>query len=180
MVHYLLIVSCFSLIVLLLCSLCPVPFPLFLSYSFPCPLSLPIRSLFLRWAGQWEKRKGGRMHGMAEINAIIYGYKHVLRWIAHKICGKRNSIRNGAFMGFLRSLTWQNDVVICCPAWFWRVYIQSQDISQPHPHHHVGRDKLLRFIEGAARLRGSAKAIDVWRLETKVEVPPVAPLAATR
>lgn len=31
----------------------------------------------------------------------------------------------------------------------------------------------VRFIEGAARLRGSAKAIDVWRLETKVEVPVV-------
>ncbi len=26
------------------------------------------------------------------------------------------------------------------------------------------------FIEGAARLRGNAKALDVWRMETKVEV----------
>lgn len=26
------------------------------------------------------------------------------------------------------------------------------------------------FIEGASRLRGSAKAVDIWRLETKVEV----------
>ena len=26
------------------------------------------------------------------------------------------------------------------------------------------------FIEGAARLRGTAKALDVWRMETKVEV----------
>ena len=35
------------------------------------------------------------------------------------------------------------------------------------------RNLPLRFIDGAARLRGSAKAIDVWRLETKVEVPTV-------
>lgn len=33
-----------------------------------------------------------------------------------------------------------------------------------------GQITLSEFIEGAARLRGSAKAIDVWRLETKVEV----------
>ncbi|CAE7224312.1 unnamed protein product, partial [Symbiodinium microadriaticum] len=33
-----------------------------------------------------------------------------------------------------------------------------------------GQITLTEFIEGAARLRGSAKAIDVWRLETKVEV----------
>eukprot|EP00434_Breviolum_minutum_P040706 symbB.v1.2.036186.t1/scaffold4831.1/size56663/4 len=26
------------------------------------------------------------------------------------------------------------------------------------------------FIEGASRLRGSAKAVDIWRLETQVEV----------
>lgn len=33
-----------------------------------------------------------------------------------------------------------------------------------------GQITLSEFIDGAARLRGSAKAIDVWRLETKVEV----------
>ncbi|CAJ1367651.1 unnamed protein product [Effrenium voratum] len=33
-----------------------------------------------------------------------------------------------------------------------------------------GQITLTEFIEGAARLRGSAKAIDVWRLETKMEV----------
>jgi len=33
-----------------------------------------------------------------------------------------------------------------------------------------GQITLTEFIEGAARLRGSAKALDVWRLETKVEV----------
>jgi len=33
-----------------------------------------------------------------------------------------------------------------------------------------GQITLQEFIEGAARLRGSAKALDVWRLETKVEV----------
>eukprot|EP00434_Breviolum_minutum_P016746 symbB.v1.2.014769.t1/scaffold1084.1/size139254/8 len=32
-----------------------------------------------------------------------------------------------------------------------------------------GQITLSEFIDGAARLRGSAKAIDVWRLETKVE-----------
>ena len=29
--------------------------------------------------------------------------------------------------------------------------------------------RLMEFIEGAARLKGSAKALDIWRLETKVE-----------
>ncbi|CAE7578184.1 SCN11A, partial [Symbiodinium pilosum] len=29
---------------------------------------------------------------------------------------------------------------------------------------------LTEFIEGAARLRGNAKAIDIWRMETKLEV----------
>lgn len=30
--------------------------------------------------------------------------------------------------------------------------------------------RLTEFIDGAARLRGGAKAIDVWRMETKLEV----------
>eukprot|EP00438_Fugacium_kawagutii_P019746 Skav227352 [mRNA] locus=scaffold1665:123639:126939:+ [translate_table: standard] len=33
-----------------------------------------------------------------------------------------------------------------------------------------GEITLMEFIDGASRLRGSAKAIDVWRLETKLEV----------
>ncbi|CAJ1393568.1 unnamed protein product [Effrenium voratum] len=33
-----------------------------------------------------------------------------------------------------------------------------------------GQITLTEFIEGAARLRGQAKALDVWRMETKVEV----------
>ncbi|CAK9101100.1 Sodium channel protein 60E (Drosophila ion channel 60) (Drosophila sodium channel 1) (Protein smell-impaired 60E) (Sodium channel 2) (DmNav2) [Durusdinium trenchii] len=33
-----------------------------------------------------------------------------------------------------------------------------------------GEITLMEFIEGAARLKGSAKALDIWRLETKVEV----------
>mmetsp|Transcript_20327 Transcript_20327/g.47432 ORF Transcript_20327/g.47432 Transcript_20327/m.47432 type:complete len:629 (-) Transcript_20327:165-2051(-) len=33
-----------------------------------------------------------------------------------------------------------------------------------------GEITLTEFIEGAGRLRGNAKALDVWRLETKVEV----------
>jgi len=32
-----------------------------------------------------------------------------------------------------------------------------------------GEITLMEFIDGASRLRGSAKAIDVWRLETKLE-----------
>ena len=28
----------------------------------------------------------------------------------------------------------------------------------------------MEFIEGAARLRGNAKALDIWRIETKLEV----------
>ena len=28
-----------------------------------------------------------------------------------------------------------------------------------------------RFIEGSSRLKGGAKALDVWRLETKIEAP---------
>eukprot|EP00435_Cladocopium_sp_Y103_P071459 s275_g37.t1 len=28
----------------------------------------------------------------------------------------------------------------------------------------------MEFIDGASRLRGGAKALDVWRLETKLEV----------
>ena len=52
-------------------------------------------------------------------------------------------------------------------------------IFRPIPTNIMFGDELLRFIEGAARLRGSAKAIDVWRLETKVEVPPAVPLAVT-
>lgn len=35
----------------------------------------------------------------------------------------------------------------------------------------AGRRRLMEFIEGAARLKGSAKALDIWRLETKVEAP---------
>lgn len=27
----------------------------------------------------------------------------------------------------------------------------------------------MEFVEGAARLRGSAKALDIWRIETKIE-----------
>ncbi|CAK9003643.1 unnamed protein product [Durusdinium trenchii] len=34
-----------------------------------------------------------------------------------------------------------------------------------------GQITLAEFIDGAGRLKGSAKAIDVWRLETKVEAP---------
>jgi len=33
-----------------------------------------------------------------------------------------------------------------------------------------GEITLMEFIDGAARLRGSAKALDIWRVETKVEV----------
>jgi len=33
-----------------------------------------------------------------------------------------------------------------------------------------GEITLMEFIEGAARLKGSAKALDIWRLETKIEV----------
>ncbi|CAJ1351462.1 unnamed protein product [Effrenium voratum] len=33
-----------------------------------------------------------------------------------------------------------------------------------------GQITLTEFIEGAGRLRGSSKAIDIWRLETKIEV----------
>lgn len=33
-----------------------------------------------------------------------------------------------------------------------------------------GQITLTEFIDGAARLRGGAKAIDVWRMETKLEV----------
>ena len=28
----------------------------------------------------------------------------------------------------------------------------------------------MEFIEGATRLRGSAKALDIWRMESKVEM----------
>ena len=31
--------------------------------------------------------------------------------------------------------------------------------------------RIMEFIEGASRLRGGAKALDIWRIETKVEVP---------
>ena len=31
------------------------------------------------------------------------------------------------------------------------------------------RVRLVEFIEGAGRLRGSAKALDIWRMETKIE-----------
>ena len=30
--------------------------------------------------------------------------------------------------------------------------------------------RLMEFIEGAGRLRGNAKALDIWRVETKLEV----------
>jgi len=33
-----------------------------------------------------------------------------------------------------------------------------------------GEITLTEFIEGAARLRGGAKALDIWRMETKLEV----------
>ncbi|CAE7553116.1 CACNA1I [Symbiodinium pilosum] len=33
-----------------------------------------------------------------------------------------------------------------------------------------GEITLMEFIEGAARLRGGAKALDIWRIETKLEV----------
>mmetsp|Transcript_7785 Transcript_7785/g.17968 ORF Transcript_7785/g.17968 Transcript_7785/m.17968 type:complete len:629 (+) Transcript_7785:68-1954(+) len=33
-----------------------------------------------------------------------------------------------------------------------------------------GEITLMEFIDGAARLRGSAKALDIWRMETKLEV----------
>ncbi|CAK9089780.1 Sodium channel protein type 9 subunit alpha (Peripheral sodium channel 1) (PN1) (Sodium channel protein type IX subunit alpha) (Voltage-gated sodium channel subunit alpha Nav1.7) [Durusdinium trenchii] len=33
-----------------------------------------------------------------------------------------------------------------------------------------GEITLMEFIEGAARLRGNAKALDIWRIETKMEV----------
>ncbi|CAJ1450529.1 unnamed protein product, partial [Effrenium voratum] len=33
-----------------------------------------------------------------------------------------------------------------------------------------GEITLMEFIEGASRLRGNAKALDVWRMETKLEV----------
>lgn len=33
-----------------------------------------------------------------------------------------------------------------------------------------GEITLMEFIEGAARLKGGAKALDIWRIETKLEV----------
>lgn len=33
-----------------------------------------------------------------------------------------------------------------------------------------GQITLMEFIEGAQRLRGGAKALDIWRMETKIEV----------
>ncbi|CAK9101749.1 Sodium channel protein [Durusdinium trenchii] len=33
-----------------------------------------------------------------------------------------------------------------------------------------GEITLMEFIDGAVRLRGNAKALDVWRMETKLEV----------
>ena len=31
--------------------------------------------------------------------------------------------------------------------------------------------RLMEFIDGAGRLKGGAKALDIWRLETKLEAP---------
>ena len=33
-----------------------------------------------------------------------------------------------------------------------------------------GQITLTEFIDGAARLKGGAKAVDIWRIETKLEV----------
>ena len=52
-----------------------------------------------------------------------------------------------------RRLVWSHVAHVDRPAWV--------ETEQPPP----------RFIDGAGRLKGSAKAIDVWRLETKVEAP---------
>ena len=30
----------------------------------------------------------------------------------------------------------------------------------------------MEFIDGAQRLRGGAKALDIWRMETKIEARP--------
>eukprot|EP00435_Cladocopium_sp_Y103_P068320 s187_g31.t1 len=45
-------------------------------------------------------------------------------------------------------------------AWRLEVFLDNGD----------GEITPTEFIEGASRLRGSAKAVDIWRLETKVEV----------
>ena len=29
--------------------------------------------------------------------------------------------------------------------------------------------RLMEFVEGASRLKGNAKALDIWRIETKLE-----------
>ena len=36
-------------------------------------------------------------------------------------------------------------------------------------HRSTWSTRLMEFIEGAQRLRGGAKALDIWRMETKIE-----------
>ena len=56
--------------------------------------------------------------------------------------------------------------------WMSRLELEYHDLMSLFEflENGYGQITLTEFIEGAARLRGSAKALDVWRLETKVEV----------
>ena len=44
--------------------------------------------------------------------------------------------------------------------WIWNILKPEIFLESP---------RLMEFIEGAARLRGNAKALDIWRIETKME-----------
>ena len=58
---------------------------------------------------------------------------------------------------------------------FWQTQEQRSKNTQKYAQMHIIYidqvvPRLTEFIDGAARLRGGAKAIDVWRMETKLEV----------
>ena len=50
------------------------------------------------------------------------------------------------------------------------LFHEAPSFAQPSPRARRPLPRLSEFIDGAARLRGSAKAIDVWRMETKAVV----------
>ena len=135
--HYLLIVSCFSLhcpFALLFVSLFR-----FLS-SFPIPFLVLYPFLFDPSSSDGQvngkKRKGGRMHGMAENKCNYLRLQSMcLRWIAHKNLWEKKFYSQWGFHGFseIADLAkWCGSFVV--PAWFLtRIYTITRYFSASPP-----------------------------------------------
>ena len=96
----------------------------------------------------------------------------LLRWL-------RTKVRVPGQWGRPDHVPWMSETLRREPSQSWFV-CQARRGENNRCQNHCGNGlvqflsevmlRLVEFIEGAQRLRGSAKALDIWRMETKIEV----------